>query len=226
MPNASESQLVDQARSFAADVSELLNNTVTNGVRVSAVLDHRGTCWAAPGITKTDLTAVKAVPLRQGRKAAPGYLMVAFVLQLDAEGEHLTVAKSQYGLYVDEDLQEMALHYDYDREPGNVYPLAHVQMSGQCDALDAIGQRAGVVKEVKDYHLPVGGKRFRPSLEDLVEFLIVEGIAEGADGWEGVVREHRATWERVQLMAAVRRNERAAAEQLEAMGWKVSPPRG
>ena len=37
-----------------------------------------------------------------------------------------------------------------------------------------------------------GGKRFRPSLEEIVEFLVVEGLTGGRPGWDAAVEEHRA----------------------------------
>jgi hypothetical protein len=38
--------------------------------------------------------------------------------------------------------------------------------------------------ELGRLHFPVGGKRFWPCLEDLVEMLIVEGLVSGRDGWQ------------------------------------------
>jgi hypothetical protein len=208
-------QLVRQAERFASDLAELLNGTVATGIRISSVLHPTGTCWVARGITKTDLSLRKGVPLRLGRGAARGYLLVAQILELDPEGRHLATTKSQYGLYADEGLEQMVLHYDYERSPAHGYPAAHVQVNGDSPALDELCRRAGVRKELKDLHLPVGGRRFRPTLEDLIEFLVIEGFADARSDWRGVIERHRRAWQERQLRAAVRRHPAAARRELE-----------
>ena len=65
----------------------------------------------------------------------------------------------------------MVCHYDYDREPGNEYPVAHFQINGTSDSLDTVYDRVGIPADLKSLHFPVGGKRFRPTLEELIEFL-------------------------------------------------------
>jgi hypothetical protein len=71
---------------------------------------------------------------------------------------------------------------------------------------------------------PSGGKRFRPTLEDLIEFMILEEMVEPRDGWEAKVKEHRDRWELLQTKAAVRSHQEAAAEVLRSKGWTVVPP--
>jgi hypothetical protein len=53
-------------------------------------------------------------------------------------------------------------------------------------------------------HLPVGGVRFRPSLEDVLEFAIRELGVEALSGWEDAIAEGQQRWRWVQLQAAVR----------------------
>ena len=77
---------------------------------------------------------------------------------------------------------------------------------------------------VADLHLPVGGRRFRPSLEDIIEFLIVEKIAAGRAGWEQRVNATRDSFQERQLRAAIRRNPDVAANQLAKMDYDVKPP--
>lgn len=145
------------------------------------------------------------------------YLRVAFTLQLDASDKFLAVAKSEYGLYADAELEVMVLHYDYEREPHHPYPEAHFQLSGRSAPLNEIAKRAGVRKELKDFHFPVGGRRFRPTLEDLIEFLVVEGLAEGHQNRHEVVEQHRARWDERQLRAAIRRMPEVARDALAAL---------
>jgi hypothetical protein len=74
------------------------------------------------------------------------------------------------------------------------------------------------------FHFPVGGRRFRPTLEDLIEFLVVEGLVDSYANWRTVLLEHRGRWERLQLQAAVRRDSEAAADALTDLGWICTAP--
>ena len=141
--------------------------------------------------------------------------MAGIILQLDEQQRYLTVSKSSFGLYVDPDRERMVFHYDYDREPLTAYPPAHVQVSGQADDLADLAARRGQPgKQLAHFHFPLGGRRFRPILEDVIEFLVVEDLADARPDWQDVIQEAREEWEAKQLRAAVRRNPDAAIEQL------------
>lgn len=85
---------------------------------------------------------------------------------------------------------------------------------GNSPDLDELFGRAGRSGRLGELHFPVGGKRFRPSLEEIVEFLVVEGLTEGRRGWAEAVEEYRAWSHRVELKGAVRRDPEAAREAL------------
>lgn len=74
------------------------------------------------------------------------------------------------------------------------------------------------------FHFPVGGRRFRPGVEDLIEAMISEGIATGRPGWQAAVEEHRNGYDRKQLGAAVRRAPAIAIQELERLGYRVTEP--
>lgn len=213
-----------QARDFAAEISELLNGTVTQGIRLGAVVAVGGTTLVGRGITVRNFTP-ETIPLCIGGRQPRLWLRVAFILSLDDEGQYLTVTKSDYSICLDEDGANVLAHYDYDRAPVNEYPSAHLQVNGANEGLaDLFSQTDNAGKLLGHLHFPVGGKRFRPTLEDVVEFLIVEGLLDGHDGWEAQVADHRQRWEELQLRAAVRRDPEAARAQLTAMGYAVTPP--
>jgi hypothetical protein len=206
--------LQSQARAFAAEVSDLLNGTVTNGLRLSAVVTPGGTTLVGRGLTKSNFSP-ETIPLSIGAGDPRAWLKVAFVLTLDPEGIWLAVAKSIYSICTDEEGDRVCLHYDYEREPTNEYPAAHVQVHGVSNQFEDLCSRADIPKkELADYHFPVGGRRYRPSLEDVIEFLVVEDLVVGRSGWQDVVSRHRAMWEDRQLRAAVRRNPEVAREAL------------
>lgn len=215
-----------EARSFSAEVADLLNRTVTDGIRLSAVVAHHGatTVHVGRNIGRQDLQ-VKSIPLTLGNKAASAYLYAGYILKADPEGAYLAVAKSMYGLYLDEDFRQMLVHWDYERDPSHPYPPAHVQVNGSCEHFDDLTEairnagRECPKRPLGDLHFPVGGRRFRPTLEDIVEFLAVEGLAETRPDWERVVQEHRGGWEQRQLQAAVRRHPEVALAQLREDGY-------
>jgi hypothetical protein len=60
----------------------------------------------------------------------------------------------------------------------------------------------------------VGGKRFRPCIEDVIEFLITERLTEGREGWEKKLEEGRNRYRRTQLLAAMRRHPEVVEEYL------------
>jgi hypothetical protein len=216
--------LETQARRFGDDISDLLNRTIATGARLSAVLSpERGTCVVGRGVTRKNFKP-QPIALTLGKKPPRAQLLVAYILQLDEEAEHLTVAKSGYSLYLDDDCEHMLMHYDYDRAPTNRYPDAHFQVNGSSAGFDRLVERAQQPPRVlKDFHLPVGGRRFRPTLEDIIEFLVFEELIEAASGWQYAIAEHREEWEDRQLGAAIRRRPQVAVAQLRALGHEVYP---
>jgi hypothetical protein len=203
------------ARRFAGDLSELLNRTITDGIRFSTILREPTLCISAVGIGKRDLRP-ELIPVTVGRKKPPSaFLFIAYVLEMDAEEKYLTVNKSQVGLYATNELGSMVFHYDYNRMPANEYPSAHFQVAGQSASLaTVVTGTPAASKSLRDLHFPVGGRRFRPTVEDVVEFLIVEEVADAKPGWEVAVEERREAWKEIQIKAAVRRNPDWATEAL------------
>jgi hypothetical protein len=66
--------------------------------------------------------------------------------------------------------------------------------------------------------------RLTGRLEDVIEFVVLEKLADAHPGWEQVVRIGRRRFADAQLRAAVRHDPSAAAEVLTKAGWKVKPP--
>ena len=57
---------------------------------------------------------------------------------------------------------------------------------------------------IESLHIPMGGERFRPCLEDIVEFLIRDCGFPGKGGWAAALADGRAKWRRIQTRAVVR----------------------
>jgi len=145
-------------------------------------------------------------------------------LELDEEGTFLLVRASSHGLYLDASLDHVLFHYDYDRDPPKDYPMAQVQVEGVSESLDRLAENLGTDLSLARLHFPFGGKRYRPSVEDIVESLIVEGLVDGRAGWRQAVDEHRTRWYGIQLKSAVRRDPETAQEELQRRGYRVEPP--
>lgn len=212
-----------QAREFAGHITNLLNRTVTNGIRIKAVLNPGGsTGWVGYEISKALPQAVVPIPVTTGRADPRGYLVVLHRLALDAEETYITTTSSRLELHLTPDLEQPIVRYDYNRDPvlaknGLPYPPAHVHVHGERGPVDHLAEAAAVERKLSDFHWPVGGKRFRPSLEDLVEFLIVEDLADKHEGWQDAIDEHRERWYEIQLKAAVRRSPEVARTALREM---------
>ncbi|WP_454050332.1 hypothetical protein [Cellulomonas sp. Marseille-Q8402] len=73
-------------------------------------------------------------------------------------------------------------------------------------------------------HFPLGGHRFRPAFEDVLEMLVREFGLDTRDGWEDAVRTGRERWRGTQLRAAVRDDPASAAAALGDLGYAVTAP--
>lgn len=207
------------AAKFAGELSKLLNCTVCDGIRLSAVITNPGRVVIAYKIDKYDLDPTHGIPITLGSKRPTGYLSLSFRLGTDAERQYLMVQSSFMGLFLDEHLDQPIMHYDYERDKGDGYPEAHLQVCAESDAWDALSLLArGDKRPLERLHFPVGGRRFRPTLEDLVDFLLAEGIADKRPGAEAVIEAGREGFHHLQLRAMIRRNPGPAIQALRDFG--------
>jgi hypothetical protein len=150
---------------------------------------------------------------------------MSFTLAEDEFGQHLMVLTSYIGLFRDRELEQCLLHYDYERDKRDGYPESHLQVPTDSEHWRALLDGSPQAKNaLGKLHLPTGTRRFRPTVEDVVEFLVVEGIAEARDGWEQVLITSRDRFHRRQLHAVIRRHPDIAAEQLRTQGYRIDDP--
>ena len=182
------------------------------------------------------------IPLKTQQAGTSLLLFVAYTLDLQTEKGSLTVRNSAFRLQKsDEDGGQAAhdsspsgggkgvgaaLRYDYVRDPTHRYPEAHLQIDGECAVLADLVQMSGKPdRPSSKLHLPVGGRRFRPCLEDIIEFCLEEGIVVPTNpDWKKVVGDQREGFYRRQLKAAVRQSPLVAASALRDLGSTVSEP--
>jgi hypothetical protein len=75
-----------------------------------------------------------------------------------------------------------------------------------------------------EVHFPLGGRRFRPALEDVLQMLVEEFGIEAVEGWEHRLQSAREAWRRSQIKAAIRDAPEDAAIALRELGYNIAPP--
>lgn len=231
-------ELVPAAEEFAATLTAVVNGTVSSGIQfVVTPFEETELAWVFPaGSTPT---SSRLIPVTAGLD--PGqvpklWLKASFQVGLDSSGDHLAVHQSGFSLVIDENTGRPVIRIEYDRDRGNEpderpgqhrRSAAHVQIHGASEELAYVQGLNGEtsIRGLDKFHIPVGGRRFRPSLEDFIEFLWAERLIRGLhDGWRDVLAIHRSAFLARQLRAAVRSDPATATDQLEAMGYSVEPP--
>lgn len=180
-----------------------------------------GVFVVAHGLTKT--TAV-GEPFPVSIRGKPRVWMdLSFKLCYDPEREYPTVMSSFVGIFAADDDQSCLCHFDYERNKADDYPEAHIQVYGRSEAIEYWG---GDIAEggLHRLHFPAGHRRFRWTFEDVIEFMIREGIVDARPGWQGLLDAEREAFHRLQLRAAIRRDPETAVEYLRECGYAITEP--
>ncbi len=143
---------------------------------------------------------------------------------LDSYQQFLAVEESTYQLIAQVDRAPI-MRFEYERGATSK-PRAHVQVHAHRGALSHLLSQARhpTPHSMESLHLPVGGDRFRPCLEDVIEFLVVECRFDYREGWRAASEAGRERWRRMQTRTAVRDSPSEAAAALRALGYTVAAP--
>ena len=168
----------------------------------------------------------------RGTKGLPLYvkgeqlatLDLRLACELDSVGRYLAVEESTFGLLATLD-RTPVLRIDYRRDM-YAAPAAHIQVHAHRGALSHLLSKAGhpYPHDMSALHIPVGGARFRPCLEDFIQFLIAECKFDSLPAWQDCVRTGRERWRRRQAAAVTRDMPEEAARVLRELGYKVESP--
>lgn len=150
------------------------------------------------------------------------------------DGHFLTVEESEFkiGLVT---VGEPLIRFDYLRAPTGTMAGAHVNVHAHRDefiyAMVKAGKTANSgtstsIPKLSHLHIPVGGKRFRPCLEDILEFLVTDFHLATKPGYRDVLSAGRRDWRIRQLKAMARRHPMIVAQALEAQGAEITWPIG
>jgi hypothetical protein len=161
-------------------------------------------------------------------------LDVRMWLVADHRQHHLKVRNSRFRVFTFDGKQPL-FRYEYDAamEEGH-RPAAHVQFHGRHEELEqtlsAAGRAttrsssAGTGPNVTDLHFPVGGSRFRPCLEDVLEMLILEFDIDPQPNKRAALTalaDGRERWRAMQLRTVVRDDPQTAIDLLRQLGYTV-----
>lgn len=221
--------LIQLAQEFATTISETVRALVPTCAPFTArAVGTRVTVEQSPA-TGIPL-CVKRQPLLT--------LSVSFRCELDSSRRFLAVSSSSFKVFAGASAAgEPLFRYDYERQPSSQIPGAHLQVHAHRDAITWAMSQAGTatprgrrragandVPRLAELHFPLGGHRFRPCLEDLLEMLVSElGVDSTAEGLEAL-RDGRERWRRQQARSVVRDAPGEAVALLEELGYEVTPP--
>ena len=159
------------------------------------------------------------------------FLRAKFTVEMDLEAQYLQVASSAIGLWVDvtggKKHPRPVVRVEYDRRqltPGRA--AAHLHIHANSPEMAWIyGTSGQAAPDLHVLHFPVGGRRFRPTLEEFVLFLDRENLFnDWKDGWKPKLIQSLEAWERLQARATARQFPEEAVGALEALGYSVMAP--
>ncbi|MGY4100073.1 hypothetical protein ACW2Q0_11060 [Nocardia sp. R16R-3T] len=150
-----------------------------------------------------------------------GTVRFNFSVTLDRSRRHLAVHKSSFQL-LESRGKKPIIRMEYVRDSWRA-PCSHIQIHAESGLFTHLLARTGHKSPaaIESIHLPTGGDRFRPCIEDFVEFLIRDCMVAGRDGWEAEVKAGREDWRRMQTAAAVRDRPEVAIAELTRLGLTV-----
>lgn len=225
MPSAA-ADLAQRSAEFADEVQSTLRSVLPGSIRMrSLTAPQSDRYWVRPD----DSTLNNRIPLFvDGEHLAD--LTVEIFLSMDRHNRYLKTVQSK-----------MAVHSTLDRQPlirlefdaaMHTSPTVHWHVHAERGALSHLLSRSHAVRpgqvtaphQISSLHIPVGGERFRPCLEDLLQFLIQECGIDAQLRWRDAVDAGRQRWRRRQIKAAARDSPAEVAAVLAELGWSVHPP--
>jgi len=217
----SEGGLAQQVAAFSSKLDSLVTECLPNspGVEVTAFADRYGISPLG------QIEKRGGIPLSvEGQVLA--WLRFNYLCRLDVTNEYLAIDKSKVWIVADIDSTPI-FRFEYLYEADWV-PHSHIQVHGQRGALSHLLSKAShpAPHDMAALHLPTGGARFRPNLEDVIQFLISDCRFDNHETWRQAVERERAEWRVIQTRAVVRSMAEVAADQLVNMGYTVVPPTG
>ncbi|RMI14216.1 hypothetical protein [Cellulomonas triticagri] len=219
------SELEVRSKAFAGEIGSVLKDSLGTDTQIVSI--RYGDRYAIRPAGETP--AERRIPLTvNGQHLAD--LAVALYQTLDHSGAHLKTTRTDFGVFSTLDRTPL-LRLEY-RSDMREDPVCHWQFHAERGAFTHLlsianssdARRVPSPHDLSKVHLPVGGERFRPCLEDFVEMLIRDCGVDAAPGWQSALTAGRERWRRRQFRTSVRDLQDEAAAVLEAHGWTLTPP--
>lgn len=176
--------------------------------------------------TYQDRVVVKiVVSLRNKSKKKLAELDILQRFCLDSTETFLAVEQSVFKVTAHVDRTPI-VRYDYDRLARSK-PSSHIQIHAHRGAISHVLSQTSHPEPhaLESLHFPTGGARFRPCLEDLIEFLISDCLFAPKEGWRQAVKDGRERWRRLQLRTLVRDVPNEAVKVLSDLGYRIEEPK-
>lgn len=229
MPNHSSRGLESVVQEFVSEITQTVSKVFGTSIDIDALV-------ASQANDGPDLAGF-AFSLGVEVNGSFAYRLEAvYNCSWNSNEQFMAVHRSSFAVFLTES-NEPLFHYDYERHVRGLIPGAHINFhphrADLVKAFDRAGRKyrgknyrkridGGGVVSGSELHFPVGGSRFRPALEDVIEFLVVELGADATDSWKGAVHDGRLKWRRQQLRAAVSDDPKTAVEELTRLGYEIS----
>lgn len=231
MVNADEAKALDElAAGFADQLSALTRGVLGEDTpRFHAI--NMGSKVRVSPIGEDEV--MQQIPLTIGGEPRLS-LMVRYYCCWDGSSTFMATDRADVHLFY-AGVPDPLLRYEYVRSSKEP-PGAHLQVHAHRDEMAYLlrladrgrpkqGLKRDKLPRLSEMHLPVGGHRMRPSLEDVLLFLEREFSIDTAPGWRAVVEKHLLDWRTMQLRTAVRDAPDAAAQVLRSLGYSVVEPK-
>lgn len=227
--------LREQVEAFAESITATLHSVLGDDVPPLLTTDLAGSRFVVTTERRARMTLTK--------KGDPFLaLRVRYECGWDGPQTYTRVDRSEFHLRSPDERALPLIRYEFDsRMDGGRVPSAHFHIHTDDARIvaalaDAGGStrrsRRATVKaaegkaQTADVHLPVGGVRFRPCLEDVLQMTVEEFGVDAEDGWRRHLEDGRERWRRLQLRAAIRDAPDEAAATLAELGYMVTAPEG
>lgn len=229
------STLQEFADEFANELNDLIKSVFpgTKSKFTALALDQNGT-----RVSVTTRSELKNVPLilniSRRRNIPKIHALIEFHCHWSSERNFLSVHDSFMELRI-ADVSNPLFRYEFAKNMQNNLPTSHLHIHAHRDEIAWL-MIQGRTKRPKalnkkrkmpilsSIHFPMGGERFRPSIEDFLEFSINEFGLSAKLGAQKALEAGRARWKRKQLHAAISDSPTEAAEALKNLGWNVIQP--
>lgn len=179
-------------------MAAMLHGTVSPGVVIEATVRGSRVVVSTPGEKPTERPVHLTI---NGDHLLD--LHVEWRCTWDHAGRYIAVVVSNFAVAFPVTRNPLLrIEYVKDRTWAQAHIQVHAERADYGYMLAKAGREGPA--QLYDVHLPVGDRRFRPCLEDIVEMAVWDLGVDTVPGWQAVVDKGRNRWRLIQAKAALR----------------------